>query len=406
MIKFQDIERARDVLRGLVKNTDLDTSRSCSELLGSKVFLKLENQQTTGSFKIRGAINKISSLSSSEKSKGVVASSAGNHAQGVAVAAVKSGVKAKIVMPVNAPMVKIEATKSYGAEVILHGNFYDESYQKALEIEKSEGRTFVHPYKDPSVIAGQGTIGLEILEKIPHLDSIIVPIGGGGLMTGIATAIRHKIPKCKVLGVVAAGAPAMYASFKNKKVINYEQNVSTIADGVAVKKVSSEMFEMIQKLVDDIVTVTDDEIAESMVFLMERGKIIVEGAGAMSFAAAQKFKKQLGTNTCLVLSGGNIDLNIIAKVIERGMKTTGRLTHLRVAVPDKPGLLNTLTKTIADTRANIIQVGHDRTLEGLYIGETAIEFTLETNGWDHIKKLEIEVSKIGRLLKPMVMIHD
>ncbi len=403
MVKLQDIEKARDVVRDVVKNTDLDTSRSCSELLGTQVFLKLENQQNTGSFKIRGAYNKISSLTADEKKRGVVASSAGNHAQGVALAASRKNVKAKIVMPVNAPMVKIEATKAYGAEVVLYGNYYDESYQKALEIEKEEGRTFVHPYLDPLVVAGQGTIGLEICEKVDDLDSIFIPIGGGGLISGIATVIKSKIPNCKVIGVVAAGAPAMYDSFKLGKVTSNEKAISTIADGVAVKKVMPEMLEYIKKIVDDVVTVTDDEIAESMVFLMERSKHIVEGSGAMSLAAALKINRQnkslLGKKTCLLLSGGNIDLNIIAKVIERGMKQTGRLTHIHVAVPDKPGVLNMLTKIIADSKANIIQVGHDRTLEGLYLGETAIEFVLETNGLDHIQQLEAEFSKVGRLLK-------
>lgn len=402
-ISLNDIKKAHEVIKGLVKNTDLDRSRSVSNLVGCDTYIKFENLQVTGSFKIRGATNKMNSLTAEERKRGVVASSAGNHAQGVALAAKNFGVSAKIVMPVNAPMVKVEATKGYGAEVVLQGNFYDECYQHALELEKKEKRVFVHPFHDPYILAGQGTIALEIYEKIHDLDSIVIPVGGGGLIGGIATGIKALNPKCKVIGVVASGAPAMYDSFKKGHLINYDKSVSTIADGVAVKKVTEEMFkDYIVKLVDDMVTVTDDEIAESMVFLMERSKSIVEGAGAMSLAAAQKIKKSLGNKTCLIISGGNIDMNIIAKVIERGMKKGGRLTHLHVAVPDKPGVLRDLTQIIAESRANIIQVSHDRTLEGLYLGETAIEFVLETSGWDHITDLEKKISTKGRILKTTV----
>ncbi len=402
-ITLKDIQNAREVIKGYVKNTDLDRSRSCSSLVGSDVYLKFENLQVTGSFKIRGATNKIHSLSPDERARGVVASSAGNHAQGVALAAKIFGVRAKIVMPVNAPMVKVEATRAYGAEVVLHGNYYDECYQYALELEKKEGLVCVHPYNDPKVIAGQGTVGIEVLERVSNLDSIVVPIGGGGLISGIATAAKAMNPKCRVIGAVATGAPAMYDSFKKGKVINYDKTVSTIADGVAVKKVTEEIFNSyISKIVDDIVTVTDDEIAESMVFLMERSKSIVEGAGAMSLAAAQKLKSSLGKKTSLIVSGGNIDMNVIAKVIERGLKKGGRLTRVHVAVPDKPGVLRDLTQIIAESRVNIIQVIHDRTLEGLYIGETAIEFVLETNGWAHIEELEKKLAAKGRIIKSTV----
>jgi threonine dehydratase len=317
----------------------------------------------------------------------------------VALAATLSQVSAKIVMPMTAPLVKVTATRNYGAEVMLHGSIYDEAYEKAREIEKQEGRVFVHPYEDFHVIAGQGTIGLEVLQEISDLNSVIVPIGGGGLISGIATAIKAKNPKCKIIGVQAEGARSMAKSFEEKKISKAPSTVLTIADGIAIKNPSQFMLEnYILKLVDEVVTVTEDEIAASIVFLMERAKTVVEGAAATSLAAAKKLKGQLGAKSCAILCGGNIDLNIIAKVIERGLKKSGRLARIQVAVRDIPGMLSQLTQVIAEKRANIIDVNHDRTFDGLYLGETAIEFVLETSGWEHTQNIEKALAQYGRII--------
>lgn len=399
IVTLADVEKASEVIKGLIKRTELDYSISSSNLIGTEIYLKFENTQLTGSFKIRGASNKIYHLSQEEKKRGVVASSAGNHAQGVALAAARQNVNSKIVMPVKAPLVKVTATKNYGAEVVLHGNFYDEAYEKAKEIEKAENRIFVHPYDDPDIIAGQGTIGLEILKDLPDVDSVLVPIGGGGLISGIATVIKAIRPQCKIIGVQAEGASSMAKSFAEKKITKLPATVSTIADGIAVKGVAPYVFEnYIMKLVDEVVTVSEDEIAESIVFLMERAKTVVEGSGAVTLAAAKKLKGKLGKKCLVVLTGGNIDMNIIAKVIERGLMKNGRLTHVGVAVPDTPGMLSKLTKIIADHKCNIIQVVHDRNNEGLLLGETSIEFILEASGWKQIDELKKSLSEVGRVI--------
>lgn len=398
VITLNDVQEASKVLKGLIKKTDLDYSVSASELIGTEIYLKFENTQFTGSFKIRGASYKIYNLTEEEKRRGVVASSAGNHAQGVALAASRQKVNSKIVMPTKAPLVKVTATKKYGAEVVLHGNFYDEAYEKAKEIEKSEGRVFVHPYDDPYIVAGQGTVGLEILEALPDVDSVIVPIGGGGIISGIATAIKALKPSCKIYGVQAESVKSMKQSYDQKTIAKFPEISSTIADGIAVKAVAPYIFDnYIVKLVDDIVTVNEDEIAESIVFLMERAKAVVEGSGAVTLAAAKKLSGRLGKKCCVLLTGGNIDMNIIAKVIERGLKKNGRLTEVAVAVDDSPGMLSVLTKIIADHKANIIQVVHDRNSQGLFLGETSIEFVLETSGWEHTEQIRKSLSKIGRL---------
>jgi threonine dehydratase len=399
IVQLADVEKASEIISGLIKKTELDYSISSSKLIGTKVYLKFENTQLTGSFKIRGASNKIFSLTPEEKKRGVVASSAGNHAQGVALAAARQNVNAKIVMPIKAPLVKVTATQNYGAEVVLFGNFYDEAFEKAKEIEKTEGRVFVHPYDDPYIIAGQGTLGLEILRDLPDVDTVLVPIGGGGLISGIATVIKALKPECKVIGVQAEGAKSIAKSFAEKQISKIPDSVSTIADGIAVKTISPYIFNnYILKLVDDVVTVTEDEIAESIVFLMERAKTVVEGSGAVTLAAAKKLGAgKLGKKCCVILSGGNIDMNIIAKVIERGLKKNGRLTHIKVAVGDIPGVLSQLTKVLADHKANIIQVIHDRTTDGLLLGETSIEFIIETSGWDQTELIKKALSKIGRI---------
>lgn len=394
-VTLDDIKNAESKIRDLVLRTPINYSRSASEWLGSEVFFKFENEQTTGSFKIRGATNKLLSLTADERNKGIVASSAGNHAQGVAYAATRLGAKARIVMPVTSPLIKIVATQNYGAEVILHGALYDEAYQHARELEKSKGFTFVHPYQDPLVIAGQGTLGLEILKDLPDLDSIVIPIGGGGLISGVATAIKAIRPQCRVYGVVSAHAPGMLKLFKNLP-LDPKDSALTIADGIAVKRPSPEMCETyIRHLVDDIIAVTDDEIAEAIVWLLERAKTVVEGSGATVLAAAAQKKWNLGKKTCLVLSGGNIDLNIISMVIERGLSRKGRLARINVVVPDRPGVLQRLTNALAAEGANILDVKHDRLRPDLSISETGIEFLVETKSAEHIQKLKGKLAETG-----------
>lgn len=398
-VSLKDIEDARARLRGFVHPTETDLSRSTSNLVGHDVWFKYENLQRTGSFKIRGAFNKIMNLTAEEKKRGVVASSAGNHAQGVALSAQMAGVKATIVMPVSASLNKVLATKAYGAEVIFHGEIYDDAYAKAREIEKETGAVFVHPYEDPLVIAGQGTVGLEILEAVPDLDTILVAVGGGGLIAGIGRAIKSIRPQCKVYGIQSDQVSNMQKMFRHEPVETAPRRISTIADGIAVKKASPAMYEnFLSKDVDDIVTVSDDEVAAAIVFLLERTKNLVEGAGAAAVAALLAKKVPLGKKNCAVLCGGNIDLNVISKVIERGQIRSGRLAELSVVVDDQPGSLNRLTKVLADERANILQVHHDRVEQGLFLRETRIDFLLETTSHDHISRIKKAFEAIGAKL--------
>lgn len=394
-IGLKEIEEARARVGHLVQKTPVSTSRSISERLGTEVLLKLENQQTTGSFKVRGSLNKMLSLSPIELRKGLVASSAGNHAQGVAFSAHKVGAQAHVVMPETSPLVKIIATQKYGAEVILKGRIYDESYQYARELEKEKGYTFVHPYEDPLIIAGQGTLGLEILEQIPDVDSVVVPIGGGGLISGVATAIKALRPQVKIYGVVSSVAPGMMQMFKGGEPEPPSPEL-TIADGISVKRTSPLMFkDYVSKLVEDIVAVNDEEIAESIVYFLERAKTVVEGSGAVVLAGAEKAKWNLGKRSCLLLSGGNIDLNLISKVIERGLSKRGRLIRLNVIVPDRPGTLMKLTNAIAAKGANVLDVKHDRVRSEVGLSETAIEFLLETRSEQHIQELQEIFRQLG-----------
>lgn len=388
-VKIADIQKARERLKGIVKETALDQSYSASQLLGSQVFLKMENEQLTGSFKIRGALSKISSLSSEERARGVVASSAGNHAQGVAYSAKKMGVSSKIVMPEMAPLVKIDATRGYGAEVVLHGLIYDDAYEQAKLIEAQEKRIFVHPYEDEQIIAGQGTIGLELFEKLPDLDTVVVPVGGGGLISGIAIAMKSLKPSLKIYGVQSSLSSNMEKMFHQLPLSSNEvQLKSTIADGIAVKKASPVMYEtFIKKWVDDLVTVTDEQIAEAIFFLIERAKAVVEGSGAASLAAAMAGKIPLGKQSCFILSGGNIDLNLIGKVIDLGLIRKGRLTEISVIVADLPGILSQMTSIIAKEKANVLQVHHDRVERGLQLRDARIDFLMETTSHDHAERI-------------------
>lgn len=394
-IRIEDVDQARARIGSLVQKTPVSTSRSISERLKTEIVLKLENQQTTGSFKTRGSLNKMLALSKAELDKGVVASSAGNHAQGVAFAARTVGCRATVVMPETSPLIKIMATQKYGAEVVLHGRVYDEAYQKARELEKSRGFSFVHPYEDPMVIAGQGTLGLELIEQLPEFDSIVVPIGGGGLISGVATAIKAHRPKVKIFGVVSSVSPGMMQLFKKRKVEPPSPNL-TIADGISVKRPSETMYsEYISKLVDDIVDVSDEEIAESIVYFLERAKTVVEGSGAVVLAGAEKAGWDLGEKSVLVLSGGNIDLNLVSKVIERGLSHRGRLIRIQVIMPDRPGSLMKLTNVIAEKGANIIDVKHDRVNPNVRLSETVIEFLLETRSDEHAREIQEAFKALG-----------
>ena len=397
-VSLKDIEMARERLRNIIRPTELDYSLNGSKSFGVELYLKHENSQRTGSFKIRGAYNKVISLTSEEKKRGVVASSAGNHAQGVALSSQLAGVQSTIVMPTTAPLTKVAATKSYGAEVILHGDIYDEAYLKAKEIAENQGKIFVHPYEDPLVIAGQGTIGLEIFEQVKDLDSIIVAVGGGGLISGVATAIKSLKSKIKIIGVQSERASSMVEMFRHQAPKEVSR-IYTIADGIAVKKPSQIMFDhFISTSVDEMVTVSDEQVAGAMVWLLERTKNMVEGAGAAPMAALMNGvidHRMLGQKTCVLLSGGNVDLNVISKVIEKRQINQGRLADLSVVVEDAPGTLYRLTKIIADEKANILQVHHDRVEQGLILREARVDFLLETMDQAHIERIKIALKKAG-----------
>ncbi|MEK2644628.1 threonine ammonia-lyase [Bdellovibrio sp. BCCA] len=394
-VTFADIQKARELIKDVICPTEMSHSLSASKLVNSEIYFKFENTQRTGSFKFRGAYNKISNLTPEEKARGVVASSAGNHAQGVALSASLAGVKATIVMPENASISKASATRAYGANVVLKGEIYDEAYEYAQKLEKENGYTFVHPYQDPYVIAGQGTIGIEILEKVPDLDTVIVPIGGGGLISGIALAVKSINPKVRVIGVQSDRSPGMAHLFK-KEPLSHIKRAATIADGIAIKNPSQVMYDnFISKYVDEVVTVSDDEIAEAIVFLMERAKAVVEGSGAAAMAAAMSGSLSLGNKCCVIISGGNIDLNIVSKIIDRGQILRGRLCELSVIVDDLPGNLSKLTQAIAGQKANILEVHHDRVSKGLSLRETRIDFVLETSSIEHVEKIKRALEETG-----------
>lgn len=394
-VSLDQIKRARERLRGVIQVTQANHSRSTSDWLGTDIFLKLENEQTTGSFKIRGAFNKISQLTDAEKKAGVIAASAGNHAQGVAFSAHQAGVAATVVMPASSPIVKVQATKNYGAKVILHGASYDEAFEKAKEVQAEKGLVFVHPFEDPFVIAGQGTIGLELLEQVPQLDSVVVPIGGGGLISGIATAIKAIKPSVRVYGVVTERTPGMKNLFEHRKV-EIPAAVTSIADGISVKRPSDILYKnFISRLVDDIVAVNDEEIAAAIVFLLERAKTVAEGSGAAGLAGAAKAKWDLGKTSVVLVCGGNIDLNLISRIIEKGLKQNGRLARFNVSVDDRPGQLLRLVEVISRENANILEVSHDRLDSRLGLRETFIEFLLETRGEDHVKEIRQRLIEAG-----------
>ncbi|MDD0851793.1 threonine ammonia-lyase [Halobacteriovorax sp. GB3] len=388
MIEFKDILDAKSRIEDQIIKTPTTYSTLLSEQTDCSVFLKLENLQLTGAYKVRGALNRLEKLTQEEKDNGVIASSAGNHAQGVALAAKKLGINATIVMPETTPLSKIQGTKKFGAKVILHGNFYDEAYQKALEIQKEEGQTFIHPFNDPDIIAGQGTIGIEIFESVKNLDVVIIPIGGGGLISGVSLALKTLNPKVRIIGVEAEQMPAMKESIAKGKIVEIPKK-KTIADGIAVTTVKENTFKLVQKYVDEIVTVTELEMAHAIVKLLEIEKVLVEGAGSTGFAAlsAGKIKNVDGKRVGIIVSGGNIDLNFLSKVLERGLCEDGRICNLKIIVPDAPGIISDISSQIAKHGANIVDIYHNRTFSNTHLGETAVHFTLETKGHDHIKDI-------------------
>ena len=393
MLTLDKIYHASYVLKKYIRPTDLIYAQNINP--ESKIYLKTENLQVTGSFKIRGAFYKISQLSDDEKKRGVIAASAGNHAQGVALAATKCGIKSLICLPDGAPISKIEATKRYGAEVCLVEGVYDNAYEKALELQKECGYTFIHPFDDEDVISGQGTIGLELLEQLPDVDAVIVPIGGGGLISGVAFAIKSLNPKVKVYGVQSSGAPCMLNSVRHNKIEKLNE-VATIADGIAVKEPGKNTFDICKKYVDDIVTVTDDEISTAILTLIEQQKLIAEGAGAGSVAAALFNKVPIsGKKTVCLVSGGNIDVTILSRVIKRGLLKSGRSYALNIELIDKPGQLKGVSQIIADLGGNVISIHHDRASESSDINGCYLRIVLETRNYDHIEQIRKGLTEAG-----------
>ena len=382
-IELRDIKNAAQRLRPILHHTELDLSSTFSSMTGGSIYLKCENRQKTGSFKIRGASNKIASLVEQGQVQSVVASSAGNHAQGVAYAAKKFGIPATIVMPESAPIAKVQATEGYGAKVVLSGSCYDDAYTKAREICDSEGATSLPPYNDVDVIAGQGTLGIEILGDLPTVDLILVPAGGGGLLSGVAAAVKQLNPRVKVFGVQAEGANAIARSFREKRLITTE-TASTIADGIAVKAPGDITVGIINQYVDDVVTVSDREISSAILLLMERCKQIVEPAGATSLAAALGGKIDVeGKNVVCLLSGGNIDVSFIQNIIEQGLVARNRRLKFIAKLIDRPGSLVQLLNVLAQAGANVLTVQHDKLMLGLNPNETYVRIACEVGGKAH-----------------------
>lgn len=393
MLTLDKIYHASFVLKEVLRRTDLIAAPQI--VPGTPIYLKPENLQLTGSFKVRGAYYKISQLSDEEKAKGVIACSAGNHAQGVALGATKNGIKSLICLPAGAPLSKVEATKNYGAEVCLVDGVYDDAYQKALQLKEEMGYTFVHPFDDENVIAGQGTIGIELLDQLPDVEAVIVPVGGGGLISGVAFAIKSLRPNVKIYGVQASGAPSMAVSLSHKH-IERLPSVKTIADGIAVKEPGTHTFDICSHYVDDIVTVTDDEISTAILSLIERQKLVAEGAGAVSVAAAMFGKLPIqGEKTICLVSGGNIDVTILSRVINRGLLKSGRSYVLTVELMDRPGQLVGVTSIIARMGANVISVHHDRAGKATDINACYLQVVLETRNQEHIDKIREELIRSG-----------
>ncbi len=386
-ISLADVTAARERLRGSIYYSPCPHSQMLSALTGQQVYLKLENLQMTGSFKERGALNRIATLTPEQAARGVVAASAGNHAQGVAYHATKRGIRALIVMPLATPLVKVTATRGFGAEVVLHGANYDEACVEATRLCEAEGMTFIHPFDDSVVMAGQGSIGLELLEQVPQLEAVVVPIGGGGLIGGIACAIKESRPDIRVVGVQTSRLPSMSVAVEQHHPVTLDPS-TTIADGIAVRRAGDVTFPVVDKYVDEIVTVDEDEIASAILVLLEREKTLAEGAGATALAALLQKKTSLqGRHTAVLVSGGNIDVTLLSRIIERGLVQDGRMIRLRIHLLDKPGALAELTKLIANYRVNIVDTLYNRAYYGVNLGDTTIDITLETRGREQVQEL-------------------
>jgi threonine dehydratase len=399
MLDASDVAAARKRLEGAIYQTPCAYSQTLSELSGVRCFVKLENLQMTGSFKERGAANLLLQLGPEERGRGVVAASAGNHGLAVAFHAQRLGLAATIVMPEWAPLAKVTAARRHGATVVLHGENFDEAYTRAREIEGASRLVFVHPFDDPRVIAGQGTIGLELLAQVPDLDAVLVPVGGGGLIGGIGVAIKSTRPEVAVIGVQSQEIAAMRSALTAGARVSVPA-ATTIADGIAVRRVGEEPFELARRYVDQVVTVTEEEIANAILLLLEIEKTVVEGAGAVPLAALANRRVALADRTvALVLSGGNIDVNLIARVIERGLVKDGRLVRLRVRLRDRPGTLARLATLVAAARANVLRIEHDRAFSRAPVGDTEVELTLETSGTAQIEALKRQLTEAGYIVE-------
>ena len=396
MLTLDKIYSARFALNPVLRHTDLIKTSLREDC---EVYLKPECLQVTGSFKVRGAYYKISQLSEEEKARGVIACSAGNHAQGVALAAQKNGIRANICIPDGAPISKVEATKSYGAQVTLVKGVYDDAYRKAVELQQESGATFIHPFNDENVIAGQGTIGLEILDELADADVVVVPVGGGGLISGVAFAVKSLNPRCKVYGVQSAGAPRMVKCLQEHKIQKLD-SVSTIADGIMVKEPGDLTYDLCSRYVDDVVTVTDDEVSTAILTLIEKQKMIAEGAGAVSLAAVMFDKIDVkGKKVVAVISGGNIDVTILSRVIGRGLLKTGRSAEFTIELPDKPGQLVVVSSIVAGLGANVVAVHHDHAGEDHDITACTLRLCVETRDHEHVQCIRQALEQAGyRLL--------
>jgi len=387
MITLANVQAALERIRPSIYLSPCTMSVTFSQLTGNSIYLKLDNLQRTGAFKERGALNKLLTMSAQEREQGVIAASAGNHAQGLAYHAGRRGIKAQICMPLTTPLIKVSATKSYGAEVILHGANYDEACEEAIRRGEQQHLTFIHPFDDDAVIAGQGTLGLEMLQQHPAIEAVVVPIGGGGLIGGIACAIKETNPKVQIIGVQTARLPSMKAAVAAGKPVTLPA-AATFADGIAVRRAGDRTLPLVQKYVDDIVTVDEEEIANAVLLLLEREKTMAEGAGAAAIAALINRKIHMaGKKIAVLVCGGNMDVTLLSRIIERGLVKDGRLVRLRVHLPDYPGALHRLTGILADHRANIVETSYDRAYYGVNLGETAIDITMETRGPDQIAEL-------------------
>jgi threonine dehydratase len=395
MLTLKDIEAAQGKIRDAIDLTPCKYSGFLSRLTGAQIFLKLENLQNTGSFKIRGALNKLSALTLEERQRGVIAASAGNHAQGVARAAKQLGIHAIILMPEATPITKVEATKFAGAEVLLQGETFDDAMSVARSLASERGLTMIHPFDDPAVIAGQGTIGLEMLQQLPELGAVVVPIGGGGLISGIAVALKSERPSLRVIGVEADQAASAVLSRQAGRVMELGA-IKTIADGIAVKRIGELTFALMERYVDDLVTVSDEDIAAAILIYMERIRVVVEGAGAASLAALVSHKVQLdGVCTGVVVSGGNIDVQMVAKIIEKGLVRTNRLLRITVELLDVPGALGRLSTLLGQLRANILQISHDRLTSDLPLDRAIVDISLDTRNREHQQEIMQALDRTG-----------